>query len=193
MPFFIQIFTFSTTICYNIKILNNNNLHLDNLNSFLFICIKKNMSHSLSKIFIHAVWHIKTTSPQIQKEDRQNLYKYVGGILKQIECIPICINGTGNHIHMFFVLSKNYSLVKVMSTVKIASSRWLKTIGNHYKNFAWQSGYGAFSVCESISERTINYIKKQEEHHKKKNFKEEYLQILKKHHMNFNTDYLFRD
>ena len=163
-------------------------------NSILFcLFAQKNMSHSLSKIFIHAVWHIKTTSPQIQKEDRQNLYKYVGGILKQIECIPICINGTGNHIHMFFVLSKNYSLVKVMSTVKIAISRWLKKIGYHYKNFAWQSGYGAFSVCESISEKTINYIKNQEEHHKKKNFKEEYLQILKKHHMDFNTDYLFRD
>ena len=151
------------------------------------------MSQSLSKIFVHAVWHIKTTSPQIQMADRKNLYSYMGGVLKQLECIPICINGIGNHVHMLFVLSKNHSLVEVMSTVKIASSRWLKTIGSHYKTFAWQTGYGAFSVCESIRERVINYINNQEEHHKKKNLKEEYLQILKQHHIVFNTDYLFRD
>jgi REP element-mobilizing transposase RayT len=151
------------------------------------------MSQSLSKIFVHAVWHIKTTSPQIQMEDRKNLYSYMGGILKQLECIPICINGTGNHVHMLFVLSKNYSLVKVMSTVKIASSRWLKTIGKHYKSFAWQLGYGAFSVSESIRERTINYIKNQEEHHKKRSFKDEYLQILKQYHIDFDIDYLLRD
>ena len=151
------------------------------------------MSQSLSKIFVHAVWHIKTTSPQIHMEDRKNLYSYMGGILKQLECIPICINGTGNHVHMLFVLSKNHSLVKVMSTIKIASSRWLKTIGDRYKSFAWQLGYGAFSVCESIRERTINYIKNQEEHHKKRSFKDEYLQILKQHHIDFDIDYLFRD
>ena len=151
------------------------------------------MSQSLSKLFVHIVYHIKTTSVTIRKEDRAALYAYMGAVIKDKGSIPIIINGVGNHVHILCVMSKNIALAKLVEEIKGNSSRWIKTLHPYYKDFAWQGGYGGFSVSASIHDRTKKYIENQEEHHKKKTFKEEYRILLKKYGIDYDEQYLWTD
>ena len=156
-----------------------------------YICGKKNMSHSLSKIIVHTVWHIKKSSPEIRKEDRVELFKYLNGTLEEKGCVPLRINGVGNHVHVLFILSRTLSIAKIMEILKSHSSKWIKKKGLYYKNFSWQGGYGAFSVSESVSPIAKRYIDRQEEHHKQITTKDEYIQLLTKNAVPFDEQYLF--
>jgi hypothetical protein len=90
-------------------------------------------------------------------------------------------------------MSKNIALAKLVEEIKRHSSRWIKTKDLHYAKFAWQGGYGGFSVSASLYGITKHYIEKQEEHHRKKTFKEEYLQFLNEYGIDYNEDYLWDD
>ena len=151
------------------------------------------MSQSLSKLFVHIVFHIKKGSVGINKADSKELYAYMGAIIKDNESIPIVINGVENHVHILCVMSKNIALSKLVEEIKRHSSRWIKTKGEQYGHFAWQGGYGAFSVSQSIHDKTKRYIENQENHHKKMTFKDEYLLFLKKYGINYNEQYLWTD
>ena len=149
------------------------------------------MSQSLSKILVHAVWHIKYSSPEIRKEDRLELYQYMDNLFKKIGCPALQINGVGNHVHVLFILSKTKTLSKVMESVKAVTSKWLKTKGKHYTDFSWQRGYGAFSVSESVCPKTKQYIYRQESHHQQITTHDEYVQLLTKNNVPYNEQYLF--
>jgi REP element-mobilizing transposase RayT len=149
------------------------------------------MSQSLSRIYIHGVFHIRYNSPKIQKKDKEKLYAYMGSIIKDNQCIPIIINGVENHVHILFIMSKNIALSAIMEQVKKHSSRWMKTLGSDYDNFGWQGGYGGFSVSQTIHNITKKYIENQEEHHRKITFKEEYLRLLQEYGVDYNEDYLW--
>ena len=152
------------------------------------------MAQSLSKLFVHIIFHIKTSSVKIRKEDMKDLFAYMSAIIKDKDSIPILINGTTDHVHVLCVMSKNVALAKLVEEIKGNSSRWIKTIHlSYYKNFAWQGGYGGFSVSPSLQDKTIKYIENQEEHHKKMTFHEEYLLFLKEYGIEYNKEYLWRD
>ena len=151
------------------------------------------MSQSLSKLYVHAVFHIKYNSPKIRRQDKDELYAYMGAIIKDNQSVPIIINGVENHVHILFVLSKNVALAKIMEEIKRHSSRWIKTKGNYYSQFAWQGGYGGFSVSPSLHDKTKEYIRNQEVHHRKKVFKEEYLMFLKEYGIEYDERYLWKD
>ena len=151
------------------------------------------MSQSLSKLFVHLIFHIKTTSVKILNKDSQELYAYMGAIIKDNNSIPIIINGVEDHVHILCIMSKNIALSKLMEEIKRHSSRGIKTKDAYYTPFAWQGGYGGFSVSSSLLEKTKIYIENQEEHHKKFSFKEEYLMFLKEYRIEFNEDYLWND
>ena len=151
------------------------------------------MSQSLSKLYIHIVFHIKTNSPKIRKNAKNELYAYIGAIIKDNQSIPIIINGTENHIHILTVMSKNIAMAKLVEEIKRHSSRWIKTKDPHYSHFAWQGGYGGFSVSQSLHYKTKRYIENQEEHHKKLSFKEEYLLFLKEYNIDYNENFLWND
>ena len=151
------------------------------------------MAQSLSQLFIHIIFHIKNNSCTIRNEEKEHLYAYMGSIIKDNESIPILINGTKDHVHILCVMSKNIALAKLIEEIKRHSSRWIKTKNHHYSNFAWQGGYGGFSVSPSLHDKTKRYIENQEQHHKKVTFKEEYLLFLKMYGINYNEDYLWRD
>ncbi|AGA78849.1 transposase [Echinicola vietnamensis] len=151
------------------------------------------MAQSLSKLYIHLVYHVKTTSVKIRKEDKKALYAYIGSIIKENDSIPIKINGMEDHVHILCVMSKNISLSKFTENIKRHSSRWIKTINPIYKDFAWQGGYAGFSVSPSIYEKTKKYIEDQEAHHKKFSFKEEYRRFLKEYEIDFNEAYILLD
>lgn len=149
------------------------------------------MAQSLSKLFVHIIFHVKDRSISIKKENRSVLYSYMGSILKDNDSIPIKINGVGDHVHVLCVMSKNISLSKLVEEIKRHSSRWIKTKSPYYSKFAWQGGYAAFSVSSSLHEKTKKYIDNQEEHHRKMTFKEEYYLFLKEYDVDYNEEYLW--
>ena len=151
------------------------------------------MAQSLSKLFVHIVFHIKRGGVEIDKTVGNELYAYMGAIIKDNESIPIMINGTSNHIHILCVMSKNIALSKLVEEIKRHSSRWIKTKGEQYRQFAWQGGYGAFSVSSSLHDKTKRYIENQEIHHTKMTFKDEYLLFLKEYGINYTEQYLWTD
>jgi REP element-mobilizing transposase RayT len=151
------------------------------------------MAQSLSKLYIHLIFHIKISSVLIKDVHKKELYAYMGAIIKDNDSIPILINGTNDHIHILCVLSKNISMAKLVEEIKRHSSRWIKTVDNYYSKFAWQGGYAGFSVSQSIHDKTKKYISQQEEHHKKVSFKEELLAFLNEYGVDYNEEYLWRD
>lgn len=151
------------------------------------------MAQSLSKLFVHIIFHIKNPEAFIRKDDKTKLYAYIGAILKDNDSIPIIINGVENHVHIFCVMSKNISLAKLVEEIKRHSSRWLKTISRHYLNFAWQGGYAGFSVSPSLHSKTKEYISNQEKHHRKMSFKEEYILFMKKYGVDYNEKFIWND
>ena len=150
------------------------------------------MSQSLSKLYVHIIFHVKDERIAIRPEDEKELYAYIGGIIKQNASFPIKINGTGNHIHVLSTLSKNLSLANFVETIKKNSSRWIKTKNIHYQHFAWQGGYAGYSVSQSKIAIVTNYIEHQKEHHKKQSFKDEYLKFLQEYSVNFDENYLWK-
>jgi len=151
------------------------------------------MAQSLSKLFVHIIYHIKMTSVKIRTEDKNDLYAYMGAIIKDNDSIPILINGVGDHVHILCVMSKNRALSKLIEEIKGNSSRWIKTFHPYYKNFAWQGGYGGFSVSPSLHDKTKKYIENQEEHHKKMTFQEEYRMFLKEYGIEYDEQYVWTD
>jgi putative transposase len=151
------------------------------------------MGQSLTKLYVHLVFHTKNNLFKIRDEDKKSLYTYMGSIIKDNGSIPILINGTGDHVHILCVMSKNISLAGLTEEIKRHSSRWIKTLDPYYKQFAWQGGYAGFSVSQSLHDKTKRYIENQEEHHKKKTFKEEVVAFLKEYGVDYDERYLWSD
>jgi len=149
------------------------------------------MSQSLSKLYVHIIFHVKNERMSIRPEDEKELYAYIGGIIKQNASFPIKINGTENHLHVLSTLSKNLSLANLVEEIKKNSSRWIKTKNIYYQDFAWQGGYAGYSVSQSKITVVANYIERQKEHHQKQSFKDEYLQFLRRYGVDFDENYLW--
>lgn len=151
------------------------------------------MAQSLSKLFVHIIFHIKKSSCTIRTTDTKELYAYMASIIKTTQSIPIVINGVEDHVHILCVMSKNIALAKLVEDIKRNSSRWIKTKDSYYKNFTWQGGYAGFSVSSSLYEKTKLYIENQEEHHKKLSFKDEYILFLREYCVDYDEKYLWDD
>ncbi|GHT72859.1 transposase [Bacteroidia bacterium] len=151
------------------------------------------MSQSLSKLWVHIIFHIKNKSVEIKEETKTELYAYMGAIIKDNESIPIIINGMNDHVHILCVMSKNIALAKLVEEIKRHSSRWIKTKDKYYQFFAWQGGYGGFSVSPSLYEKTKMYIENQAEHHKVRTFMDEYRMFLKEYEVEYDEQYLWED
>jgi putative transposase len=151
------------------------------------------MAQSLSKLYVHIVFHVKNNSCKIRKQEKKELYAYMGSIIKDNESIPIIINGVEDHVHILCVMSRNIALAKLVEEIKRHSSRWIKVKDRHYDQFAWQGGYGGFSVSPALHDRTKNYIARQEVHHKKRSFKEEYVLFLKEYGIEYSEEYVWTD
>lgn len=128
----------------------------------------------------------------ILTDNDKELYAYIGGLVTLSKSKPIAINGTENHIHVLFIMSKNISLANFMEEIKTNSSRWIKTLGPHYREFAWQGGYAGYSVSQSNLSIVQKYIENQKEHHKTRTFHEEYIQFLKENEVDYNEEYLWK-
>ena len=151
------------------------------------------MPQSLSKIYIHLIFHIKTTSPVIRAEDLDNVHAYIGELVNTTGCVQIRAGGVGDHVHVLFMLSRENTLSHVVEEIKRNSSRWLRLKDAYYRTFEWQGGYAAFSVSQSVVSKTIEYINNQREHHKRNSFKDEYIRFLQSYGIEYDERYVFRD
>ncbi len=149
------------------------------------------MPQSLSKVYVHIVFSTKNRYPFIKPDVESELFAYIGGIIRENEGILLKINAVPDHIHILSTLPKNISQAKLLEEIKRSSSRWIKTKGEHYRKFAWQRGYGIFSVSSSGLNAVSNYILSQKEHHKKINFKEELIRFLEKYGLDYDEKYLW--
>ena len=132
------------------------------------------MSQSLAHIVVHLVFSTKGRRPLLRDEDRGELHAYITGVLKNHDSPLIEINSVRDHLHVLFIQSKNYAPAKIVEQVKTASSAWIKSCHSWYSDFAWQNGYGEFSVSASHIEPVREYIRGQETHHKQEDFQTEY-------------------
>jgi REP element-mobilizing transposase RayT len=150
------------------------------------------MAQSLAKILVHAVFSTKERRPFLRDESlREELYRYIGGILVNMDCQPIITGGVEDHVHLLCALSRTCNVADVIKEVKRSSSSWIKTKAGGLEHFAWQSGYGVFSIGFSQIEPARSYIAGQEEHHQRISFQDEFRQLLKRYEMQFDERYVW--
>ena len=147
------------------------------------------MSSTHLSLHFHIVFGTKGHKPVIETVWRPRLHAYIGGVLSNLEVVPEIVGGVEDHVHILLGLRRVESLSDLMCKVKSNSSRWVHDeIGS--RGFAWQEGYGAFTIGASQREIVRRYIANQEEHHKKQSFKEEYLEFLHKYGVDFDPRYI---
>jgi REP element-mobilizing transposase RayT len=150
------------------------------------------MSQSLSKILVHAVFSTKDRRPFLRdKSIRDELHHYIGGILNNLDCQSLIVGGVEDHVHFLCVLSRTRTAAEVIKEAKRSSSLWIKTKSNDLRDFAWQEGYGIFSLGFSQIEPVKEYIAGQDEHHLKVSFQEEFRQLLKRYEIEFDERYVW--
>jgi putative transposase len=146
------------------------------------------VAHSYSQNHIHLVFSTKERRCAVAKEWQPRLWAYISGICNNYGIVSLAIGGTENHLHMLFPLPPKLSLAKAVQVIKGNSSKWM---GERGINFAWQEGYGAFSVSASNLDWVKRYIRNQEAHHRTFSFEEEFRALLKKHGVDYDPQYVF--
>jgi putative transposase len=146
-----------------------------------------------TSIIYQIVYSTKYRTPCLDKEIRPELFKYIWGILKNKKCHLYRMNGVEDHLHIVMDLHPTIALSNLIKDIKLASSKMIKE-KNLIKNFlGWQIGYGAFTYSINEKENLIEYVKNQEEHHKKITFREEYISLLNEYGIEYDERYLFED
>ena len=149
------------------------------------------MPHSLANVLIHLIFSTKDYLRFIRSEIETELHSYLAAVCNATGCRAHQVGGCEDHIHILFSLSRTVSISALAETVKKGSSKWLKTKGRHYSHFAWQPGYGAFSIGQSGFSATKDYILGQKEHHRRRTFKEEFLDFLAKYEVEYDERYVW--
>ena len=148
------------------------------------------MPQSLSSILIHLIFSTKNREPFLTPEIDAELYPYMATILKAMKSPALIINGT-DHIHALLSLSRVVTIAALVEEVKTESSKWIKTKGREFRNFYWQSGYGAFSISQSQVPTVKRYIGRQKEHHRRVTFQDEYRKFLKLYEVEYDERYVW--
>ena len=150
------------------------------------------MPQSFARLYVHLIFSTKNRERLITDRVRQSLHSYMATVLQNFGSPPVLINSVEDHVHILFELGRTAAVSHAVEEVKTtSSSKWIKTQGGEFARFAWQSGYGAFSVSESIVRTVRDYIANQREHHRVKSFQEEYRTFLEKHGLTFDEQYVW--
>lgn len=151
------------------------------------------MPNTYSQIYIHSVFAVKYFKSQISNNFKTDLMAVMGTHLNETGCETLIINGVEDHVHCLYRLMPKLAISDVIQKVKAKSSGWLNSSKLLENRFEWQSGFGAFSISYRDVDVVYKYILNQEHHHKNIIFLEEYMQLLKDHNVDFNSEYIFRD
>lgn len=149
------------------------------------------MAGTYSQIYIQVVFAVKGRDAFLQKPWRDEVFKYMAGIIKSKNQKPIIVNGVSNHVHLFIGMKPALALSDLVRDIKNNTCKFINDQKFTRGKFAWQEGFGAFSYSHSHIDQVYHYILNQEEHHREKTFKEEYVDILQKFEIEFDEKYLF--
>ena len=149
------------------------------------------MAGSFTQIYIQCVFAVKGRENLLKKPWRDEVFKYMAGIIKSKQQKPIIVNGVENHVHVFIGLRPHMCLSDLVRDIKNNSSNYINQNKWVQGRFSWQEGYGAFSYAHSQVENVYKYILNQEEHHNKKTFRDEYFEFLKEFQIEYDEKYLF--
>lgn len=149
------------------------------------------MGHTYANILLHVIFSTKDRQPTIAPSFRQRLYEYMAGIAREEFGRALTIGGTENHVHGLLSIGTSISVGEVMSKWKSLSSGWLHKTFPGAARFAWQAGYGAFSVSHSNVDRVRRYIEGQGEHHRRRPFEEEFIAFLRRHGVEYDPEHVW--
>jgi len=149
------------------------------------------MANTFSQIYIQTVFAVSGRLSLITEDFKEELHRYITGIVRNKRQKLISINGMADHIHILIGLRPAMALAELVRDVKSDSSDWINRKNLARGKFAWQEGYGAFSYGHSQLDTIIRYIQNQEKHHRRKTFKNEYLTLLRKFQIEFKEEYVF--
>ena len=151
------------------------------------------MANTYHQIYLQAVFAVKYRKAVIKKEWSQKLFGVIGNLINETDCKTIIVNGVEDHVHCFLGLKPVVSVSELMKTVKAKSSKYVNNHKLTLERFEWQTGYGVFSYSHSQVDAVYQYIRNQEEHHRKRTFRDEYLDFLKKFKVEHDEQYIFQD
>jgi REP element-mobilizing transposase RayT len=151
----------------------------------------KTMSHSYISQLMHCVFSTKERRKLIVPDLQERLHPFMGGIARQNNMKALAIGGVEDHVHLLLSLPATMPVAKAIQLIKGGSSKWVHEEFPQHRDFAWQEGYGAFSISVSHVKDTIAYIERQAEHHRRKSFQEEFLAFLKKHGIEYDERYIW--
>lgn len=149
------------------------------------------MAHSYASCLFHLVFSTKERRGTISPEFRQRLWAFLGGIARENGMKALAVGGTADHVHVLLALPATVPLAKAVQLLKGGSSKWVHDTFPGHRLFAWQEGYGAFSLSISHLRQTVAYIQRQEEHHKRRSFQSEFLAFLKRHGIAYDERYVW--
>lgn len=149
------------------------------------------MANTYSNLFYHIVFSTKGRADLIDQEIENRVWAYIGGIARKHEIIAVQVGGIGNHIHVLILAKPKISPSQIVQWLKGESSKWIHDTFPEMKDFAWQDGFGVFSVSKSNVPDVVDYIKNQHEHHTKQSFEEEYISMLKLNGIDYDERYVF--
>jgi putative transposase len=145
---------------------------------------------TFTQIYYHIIYSTKNRLPILKPERREELFRYIWGILKNKHCRLYRLNGADDHLHYLTHLHPTVDLASLIRDIKTSTTSWMKSLGIDTRFPGWQDGYGAFTKSHSDKDAVIEYIKRQEEHHKRETFVEEIKRLLKKEGVPFDEKYL---
>lgn len=149
------------------------------------------MANTYSQLFFHLVFSTKNRENFIHQSIENRVWSYIGGIARKHNLTALQIGGIENHIHALIISKPTIEPNLIPKWLKGESSKWIKDEFADLQRFAWQDGYGMFSVSKSNAPKVIDYIRNQREHHNKQSFEDEYIELLKLHEIEYDEKYLF--
>jgi putative transposase len=151
------------------------------------------MANTYTQIYIQSVFAVKGRESLISTSWKNELYKYITGIVQNNGHKLLAIGGMPDHLHIFYGLKPVQSIADLMQDVKGSSSKWINERNFVRGKFQWQAGYGSFSYAHAQLDTVIRYINNQEQHHKKKSFRDEYDELLRTFHIDFDQQYILNE
>ena len=150
------------------------------------------MAGTFTSLNYHVIFSTKDRFPFINSDLQSRLYEYIGGIIRSESGILLEIGGIADHLHLLFRCRPTPSLSDQLRVIKSKSSGWVHENFPKLEKFAWQDGYGAFTVSKSDLVRVSDYIRNQEEHHRTKTFKDEFVRFLQVHELEYDERYIWK-
>ncbi len=149
------------------------------------------MPQSLASLSVHIIFSTKGRTPLLDQTLQPRLWEYIGGIVRHRGCRLLAAGGTPDHVHLLVSMSRDRSISDTVRDVKSNSSRWIHETYPHLPHFAWQAGYGAFSVSQSNLDEVTRYIANQLDHHHRIGFQDEYRAFLNRHDIPFDEQHVW--